>query len=1245
MKRKFIKLLCSVAIGCMISTSSIAKVSASPTDHSKTNAKQNNLPTNSSTIESERIPTTKTEPLGLSATKPKTSKYSFSDLNRMSTNEILDLTCKIKWSDISDLFEYNGDTYAFYSNKERMEALFDGLYQKGRSYTATDDKGIDTLVEILRSAFYLGYNNTSLKYLNDRSFQDKCIPALLAIENNRNFKLGEKGQDTVIMALGKFIGNGSCNPEVVNKTVPILEQYYNEMNQYPKDKLKADGILRLMKEINYDLNQYTFNHNIRDGKNTPWTNKIDPFINSVSKFASISKITENNDWVVNNGIFYTSKLAKFHSNPSIPHSVIDNCLQTVPEYSQQYYLTLERLKNDFASKDSKGNVIDIKKLFEDGKKHFLPKTYTFDNGKMIIKAGDKVSESKIQRLYWASKEVKSQFHRIIGNDKPLEKGNADDVLTMVIYNSPKEYKVNRSLYGYSVDNGGIYIEGIGTFFTYERTPQESIYSLEELFRHEFTHYLQGRYLVPGLFNQGDFYKGNNGRITWFEEGTAEFFAGSTRTSVKPRQSMVGGISRDPQERFSTYKTLHSKYDDGWKFYTYGYTFSDYMYNNNKKLFNDLVTTMKNNDVKGYESLIENTSKDFAINKDYQNHMQKLVDNYSNYNIPLVSDYYMKRYDNKTLNEIKSDIEKTIGLRNSEITKETSQYFDTYTLKSTYTLNSNKGEIANWKSMNDKINEALNKLDKSDWGAYKTVTAYFSNPKINSYNQVEYDVTFHGLLTHNKNFNQEPTIKMECPKTSNTDEEIKFSSEGSKDDGKIASYSWDFGDGTTSSEENPIHVYKKAGNYTVKLTITDDKGLKAEKFSTIAITKTLKGTKKSEKENNNDFTKANPVYLNDLMNGSISSNDSKDTFSFNVTKPSDITITVEKTNKDDSKFNWLLFNDKDLSKYIAFPGKTFGNQLSKTIKIDKPGKYYLVVYQTAGKQTDYKFTVEGAISSSTNKPNTGGDKPNTGGDKPNTGGDKPNTGGDKPNTGGDKPSKDDKFIYEKESNDSFDKANRVCKNQSVLACLDTNDSRDTYYFDVLTKGTVNVTMENTSDSSKGFNWLAYSSDNTTNYIGYPTKTEGNKITGSFKVDKPGRYYIVAYKNRTNKINYKLDIDGDIDKAPLNKEIHEKEDNNSFKTANKIILDAPVIGGLNNKDLKDIYSFDVKEAKDLNIRLTNLNNLGLAWTIYKESDLTNYIGYGSKSGNTISGKTHVTPGKYYLYVYKYSGNSGSYSVTIK
>ncbi|MFK7772245.1 MAG: S8 family serine peptidase [Saprospiraceae bacterium] len=38
-----------------------------------------------------------------------------------------------------------------------------------------------------------------------------------------------------------------------------------------------------------------------------------------------------------------------------------------------------------------------------------------------------------------------------------------------------------------------------------------------------------------------------------------------------------------------------------------------------------------------------------------------------------------------------------------------------------------------------------------------------------------------------------------------------------------SYNWNFGDGMTSTEENPIHVYNAIGSYTVTLTITNDCG--------------------------------------------------------------------------------------------------------------------------------------------------------------------------------------------------------------------------------------------------------------------------------------------------------------------------------------------------------------------------------------------------------------------------------------
>ncbi|WP_281298636.1 PKD domain-containing protein [Flavobacterium limnophilum] len=45
----------------------------------------------------------------------------------------------------------------------------------------------------------------------------------------------------------------------------------------------------------------------------------------------------------------------------------------------------------------------------------------------------------------------------------------------------------------------------------------------------------------------------------------------------------------------------------------------------------------------------------------------------------------------------------------------------------------------------------------------------------------------------------------------------------KSEGEIKSWNWDFGDGTFSSEQNPVHQYKEAGKYIVVLNIEGPKG--------------------------------------------------------------------------------------------------------------------------------------------------------------------------------------------------------------------------------------------------------------------------------------------------------------------------------------------------------------------------------------------------------------------------------------
>ncbi|MFI1736028.1 PQQ-dependent sugar dehydrogenase [Streptomyces acidicola] len=54
--------------------------------------------------------------------------------------------------------------------------------------------------------------------------------------------------------------------------------------------------------------------------------------------------------------------------------------------------------------------------------------------------------------------------------------------------------------------------------------------------------------------------------------------------------------------------------------------------------------------------------------------------------------------------------------------------------------------------------------------------------------------------------------------------VRFSSAGTSDaDGDALTYSWDFGDGGTSTQANPTYVYKKNGTYTATVTAKDTTG--------------------------------------------------------------------------------------------------------------------------------------------------------------------------------------------------------------------------------------------------------------------------------------------------------------------------------------------------------------------------------------------------------------------------------------
>jgi len=58
-------------------------------------------------------------------------------------------------------------------------------------------------------------------------------------------------------------------------------------------------------------------------------------------------------------------------------------------------------------------------------------------------------------------------------------------------------------------------------------------------------------------------------------------------------------------------------------------------------------------------------------------------------------------------------------------------------------------------------------------------------------------------------------------------------------GTPTSWSWDFGDGTTSTDQNPTHTYSTAGNYTVSLTASNKAGSNTVMESSYIVVTALK----------------------------------------------------------------------------------------------------------------------------------------------------------------------------------------------------------------------------------------------------------------------------------------------------------------------------------------------------------------------------------------------------------------------
>jgi len=185
-------------------------------------------------------------------------------------------------------------------------------------------------------------------------------------------------------------------------------------------------------------------------------------------------------------------------------------------------------------------------------------------------------------------------------DTPVP-GDLNDMITLILFASKAEYSEYMNAFiGYGANAGGLYLEREGILYTYQREEGQSRYTVEELVKHEFSHYLQGRYIFPGLWTDAEYHKEIKG---WADEGLAEFFAGFTfdesgNYSYSAREAHLDTLCGVPRRNLTSLLNQNEGYNQTGVFdYANGWSFIFYM-----------MTSRSDSAIRLFESFRDDTYK-------------------------------------------------------------------------------------------------------------------------------------------------------------------------------------------------------------------------------------------------------------------------------------------------------------------------------------------------------------------------------------------------------------------------------------------------------------------------------------------------------------------------------------------------------------------------------------------------------------------------------------------------------------
>lgn len=651
---------------------------------------------------------------------------NWNDVSDLNTSNLIPYLEQQSYDCLRFLFENHPSVLTFFT-PNNLELVISHL--QDFQITPLNQSNLPGLLRYLRAAFYNEFY-ASLDF--SETLKDQAHMAILSIFNQIDFQSSSLASDLILNEI-----TATILPNYSYLFVDIYTQILNSFNSHPLQWNSYERqivIYSILYSIDYSIGIYDdLGRQYYQSQDFIDNLSLDLILELENLAANTQLAQSEGSFLVDNAIWILGHLMVFPENP---HSAQILEFLTAQLSNHQYlssaYLWIVSALDHYNDCQTFEPELQICRsdLTQQIQEQILPNQFVFDDGSLIFQTALELED--LNPLYQAYKEVQSQFDRITQTLRPLS-NDPNSTLKVVIYGSRADYETYQTfLNNLDTNNGGIYIEQTGTFYTYQRTSRESIYSLQELFRHEYVHFLVGRFLIDGMWGQADIYSQN--ALTWFDEGFAEFLAGANQNSIQPRRSLAFNLPADPNSRMRLEEIFAANYSS-FDFYTYAGLFFNFLYQDHLQILQDILSLVRVGDLDSYNQYLVQLRQDQNLQDQYQAFLEEQYQNRFNLESPNSQVVDFQAISTNDINLVQTFFRQSNLGRYANCSISNFNIYSRYTCtgRITGSLAQSSDLIQAWHNFNQQLNSLQNFLQEANnLNNFQSQVCRFANLKFNNY---------------------------------------------------------------------------------------------------------------------------------------------------------------------------------------------------------------------------------------------------------------------------------------------------------------------------------------------------------------------------------------------------------------------------------------------------------------------------------------------------------------------------------